>query len=714
MAYTYYQAPPATSGEDMVMGWVREAVQQGQNFLGTQRGYQDLRKCFDIIAGVDGEKLPSYLSKIKSNRLKRQAREIVATLSDIRNFWDYQTDNRDFYQNKNVLTRSARAWWQNSFADRGMREALQYAVVGGTGWVSPTWNHDFYGYGRGELVLDSFGPDDVLVVQLPKSGDHQQAYAVIIRKEMPIALAHAFYPEYSHLIVPDRDAPSMMKRAVEQMQRFMSPVLNAFGKGSRREPSSVQFPTVDIFHTYIMDRTINMSGYRKPMGKVGSSWYYEVPSFGDLIASGNGTTRKADRVDAMLYPMRRLIVGTRNVRISDDTSPWWHGMVPAIPFRTDDWPWEFLGMPVIKDGVEYDNSLTELMRGVNNVARVRLQPPLQYDTNAVAKSDMEKLDTRKPNTKIGVNMQMGEAIKMLLPHEVLEVPAWIGEFAQLLKDDMDYQIGAKDMMALAKARSMQAGDMKQIEEFAGPIVKDISRGMEKSLRELGTMMKFNFFQYYNLARRVQLLGSDGITREDFDYSPGDMVPSHMPGEDLSVPSKFDKFSRARNHANNFYYYATPGALHEITQMTQKLMLLQLQRTGFPLDPWTMADAFNVPNFGPPPKGTSNVMERFVAWMRMKNEWAVEQQKTLAKAQLEIQAAAQAAQAGSIAAGAVAGAQAGGGGAPADPSIAEGNGAVDNSAPGGPPAQSQGRPPTAQKAPHIVSKDGGTRSTIAES
>lgn len=45
-----------------------------------------------------------------------------------------------------------------------------------------------------------------------------------------------------------------------------------------------------------------------------------------------------------------------------------------------------------------------------------------------------------------------------------------------------------------------------------------------------------------------------------------------------------------------------------------MIFLQLWRDGrFPLDPYTLAEVLDVPNFGPPPSGTKNVIERWKAF-----------------------------------------------------------------------------------------------------
>jgi hypothetical protein len=186
--------------------------------------------------------------------------------------------------------------------------------------------------------------------------------------------------------------------------------------------------------------------------------------------------------------------------------------------------------------------------------------------------------------------------------------------------------------------------------------------MEASIRSIGEMVKGLFFQFYDARRRIQVMGKDGTTEEDFDFEPGNLVPSHMPGEPTDTKSPTSRLERARWHMNNVFLEITPNSLHQITQTTRKLMLLQLQKTGFPVDPWTIAEAFDIPNFGSPPAGSRTVMERYVGWLRLQSE--IKQALT--------------------------------------PPQAPGQG------------KGGGRPPTNTHGPRVVNKDQGTRSTIATS
>src|SRR5271167_76632 len=91
--YREWQVPHFETSHDKKLSWCAEAMQEGQSWLKSQRGYEDMRKALDVISGRMGDVIPEYRSQLNSNRLKRNVREIVGALSDIRPLWGYHSDN---------------------------------------------------------------------------------------------------------------------------------------------------------------------------------------------------------------------------------------------------------------------------------------------------------------------------------------------------------------------------------------------------------------------------------------------------------------------------------------------------------------------------------------------------------------------------------------------------------------------------------------------
>jgi hypothetical protein len=145
------------------------------------------------------------------------------------------------------------------------------------------------------------------------------------------------------------------------------------------------------------------------------------------------------------------------------------------------------------------------------------------------------------------------------------------------------------------------------------VIGDMSRSMEKPMTDLGVMMLSNFLQFDSVAKRLEILGEDGFTKEDIDYDPGNLIPA----PDKPTKRLLTVFDRGRAHAAQFTYQIAAGSLHQITSLTRRLTLWQLFRTpGFPLDPWTLSTAFDI-NLGPEPPNCDSIVEKWAEWERMK-------------------------------------------------------------------------------------------------
>ena len=667
--YTTYRYPAQGADTQDLLGRLNDGRTQGETFLQSQRGYEDMDQAIDIIAGTNDRRRPASLSRISPNVLKRNIREIVASLSNIRPMWNFKNDNRDYDDHSAILNKLLHSWYLHTFADRSIRKALQYAAVQSRGYVMPVWTKDFWCFGRGDIELKVLGPRDVIPEQIGPNNDLQKAYAVHVHEEVPINLAHAMFPAFQDLIVPDRSGPSNLRRGGSRIARFISPVLDAVSRLRGREADNRSIPTIDLYWTYILDTSINMSGEDILMGEPGTNWSYKVPYLGKKIPSGINDTegrplfRDAQPEDCQMYPKRRLVIWTRSCVIRDGPSYWWHGYCPVVPFSMDDWPWEFLGYSAIRDGASVQDSAQQLLRAIEDSANARLRPPLAYDEDAFSKTFMERFDPRQPGQKVPFNLSMGEAMKILVPANYYDIPVSFFTHIKDLFELIGNLLGVKDLTAIAKARQIPSADaLEKISEMAGPLMVDMSRTMEASIRLLGEMVKGLFFQFYDARRRIQVMGQDGTTEEDYDYEPGSIVPSHMPGEPTDTKSPTSRTERSRWHMGNIFLEITPNSLHQITQSFRKMGLLQLKKMGFPVDSWTIAEAWDLPNFGSPPVGARTIMERWIAEQRL----MAELKQALAP--------------------------------PPQPGQGKGG----------------GRPNSNSKSPHIQNKDGGTRSTISTS
>lgn len=698
--------PFTTSGEiaysdSKLLDWTRNVVTDGRSYLRLQPAYRYIQDGIDLVNGDLDNVSTSTLSNVKSEMTMRNLKEVVAAQSNIRVIPAFKSEIPEFREQVSILNNSFMGWQNGTFFDRKLRKAWQYATACGTGYLGLRYDPNYWYKGKGDILAEAYGPLDVLPIGMGRQHDLQKAYAVALRVETPIHEAWRLFPDFVDKIRPSRDSSKGRGTVIGAAVKYASSVLRRFGPGMTQENESAPWQMTDIYYIYVDDNSANNTGKPIAMGQPGTSWFYTVPFIGQDLRvgetkGGQPITRKATYEDCLYYPNKRLVISTEDTVLTPDpvtqVSPYWHARTPLVQFRSDDWPWGFLGFPITRYGQSLEKANNQVQRGMIDAMNARLSPPRGYDRNITSKALMETMDTRIPNQTVGLDFTFGSdsPIRPLLPFNWYEFPAYYPQIIQENEQRMTHQMGVADAAAMARARQLPSGDsMEKIMESLGPLIKDMSRNMEESIRFIGELWKSNFFQFYTAPRRMQLLGPDGLGQEDFDYDPGNLIPATETVVQMSQISQSTEgvpyFERARWHKDNFTFSVTPYSLHELNSMTRRLFILQLSKSGFPMDWWTMADMFDVKNFGNLPmfedpqtgemRPAQTVMERWTCQMEM---------------MAHIQAANQQQKGGP-------GGGSGGGG-------------------GGKPGKGPGRPGTGQQPPTLEQKggDAGTRSTIRES
>jgi hypothetical protein len=684
-AWRSWQCPPSAAPDYRIVGWLNEAAEEGQAWLKNQRGEVDFKKALDVISGLDTiVRQPSsdYRSKVNPNRLKRNIREIVFALSKLRPIWAYGTANSALKGNADMFNKILKSLYLEEFFDISICKALAYAAATATGWVNPVYRRDMYGTGKGHIALDTYGAPCVLPCQLPSDGDFQNAYAVTILKELPIAMAHGMFPQHQASLVPTESRYWYMHDAVRHSAK--GNVWQRIAGKVFRQPGSEALADllIPIRYTYVIDLSINTTKQPIQMGEPGASWSYTVPYIGQDIPVGkdkNGAMlhRKADENDARLYPYRRLLIADDKTKLYDGPGFDWHGMLPLAPFCLDSWPWEPIGFSLVHDAYELNEADKELTRGNMDKARAQLDMSLAYDTNAISEKEARALDPMLPRGRYGYDGNATEPGKPpftpVVPEAIIKIDPTTLQFQKdMIQQPMDHQVALTDVVNLAKMRAVGSMDeIQKIMEANGPIIEGLSRSMEKPMRDIGEMVKYLILQYMPTSAVVQRVGATGMEMSVIDFDPTSLVPSHMPGEDPEQASPTARVARARNFADNLKFLITPGTLHEMSQMVMKLGLIQLKKAGVKISSQTIAEAWNISNYGGFGDGTE--VEKFQAEQEADLLFAARMQAIGADAGLG---------------------QPPGGAAPGK--------------------QPEGRPATNAQPPQIKNKDGGARSTISTS
>lgn len=629
--------------KDRFLGWMREAIAQGEWFLKSQSGYRFVDTSHKIMSDIGFDEVPSTLSKASYNFIKRDVRQLVAMLANPRPISSFKCENSAYDQQTEILNQCYLNWNSGAFVDRSLRAALQYSAVEGTGYLLTEWDPGFWGAGKGDIRLTPLGVDAVLPIQInPDTNDLQSAYAVIIRRQLPIVELIRRFPHLASSLTPDGEVSGRLRRMWNNIMDKVTPTVhNTYGDGrGYRGEDFASRSLVTVYDIYINDVSVNTSGQPIKMGIEGSPWEYTVPSYGSEIPSGvfdpsgRPLSRIADMHDARMFPYRRHVVATRNAVLYDGPSRYWHGKVPLVRFRLDDWPFEYCGIPITKEPAKIQAMLTSLLRAYDDSANARLRPPVQYDDTRISPADAERIDLRAGGMVVGTSDMLGPTFKLLAEPSYYAMGQDILSIMQWAKERGSELIGSNDLMAISKAGQIPSGDtIEKLEQLAGPVATDFARNMEAALKELGEQFKSLVFEFYTAKRRFHLLGPDGLTLQDYDFDPGQLVPGLLPGA--------SRAERARMHMENFSFQVVPGSVYQQTQASRKLLMLQLARMGMPISPYTLLDMFEVPNPGKPPVPGATEIEKWKAWKKEELGVMIESQMQMAQAQMAMQAQAQA-------------------------------------------------------------------------
>jgi hypothetical protein len=405
----------------------------------------------------------------------------------------------------------------------------------------------------------------------------------------------------------------------------------------------------DIYYTYVLDLRINYGevdeqgnpilgpdgnpiGKPLEMGQAGTSWAYTVPYVGQTITrfeGGQNVTRPATEDDCRVYPYRRLLISCNDALMYDGPAFDWHGMVPLVPFYLDEWAWEDTGFSLFQGTANTQDAIDDLMRYIYRVAMARANPGKVYNTDITTGDKQGKLTSRQaesldpfdPGIGWGVDGDIKEPVlRPPFPEWCYNIPEWVMKIVEFLQASIMRQLGHDQIKSLEKLRA-NISDPEKLLDAEGPTVMGTSRSMERGFRDLARIFLGLVVQYMPVGVLADYVGVDAIAPATFDYKPYSIIPSHLEGEQTTdaagnpVESGVTESERAKNFLRNIRVSVTPHSMHYIAQAQKKLNLLALLGKGVPIDPETLANEFDLSNWGSIEGST--IKEKVLNWAKEK-------------------------------------------------------------------------------------------------
>lgn len=601
---------PATGYERELLTWIISAVKEGEAIVMVESQLEDVDDNYRIVMGDSRQERdqdaasskPYYRSSYKMSRIGKNIDDIASALTDFRPIGQFKTYNTLYESQAQILDKLQSAWWHSMDIDLKIQLLVKESLIARTSYAQVVFNPTLHqGLGDIDLVIRDYR--DVLPIRPNSKLTIQDAVGVIIRSKNTVNWGRARYSDKADQIIANNEGGVAAKWS--QKALMSSPILDYLERQMPKKQTDFAIPTYDHYEIYIKDGSLNKSGSRKWVGpgpEDKNPWGYWVEP------------------DKPLYPRGRLIVVCNlNVVLFDGGNPYWHGMFPIIKLTLNPYAKSFLGKSAIIDAKPAHKMTNELLCGLVDACRKALKPGLVVDRQAVNRQVLDNFDTSEPGFKLRTNPSGGQGI-------IFEPPPVIPPYVENVRNEgnqfIDHAMGVLDMRAMMQLKQLAGDiDVESLMEHLGPSVRTKGRMLEVFLRELGLMMRANFFQFYSVERRIEVLGAEGMDFEDFDFDPGSLVPAFM-SQDFNSEKESSRFlnpngemkprsERAQAHINSFSYYIAPNSLLSLAKTQDKLMYLQLFRMGV-IDPITLLEKLEIPNIGELPGGPKTILERMSA------------------------------------------------------------------------------------------------------
>lgn len=590
--FVEWQAPPVEAGGYYVKGWIDELIQNDIRWAKAQEGTRTMQRDIRLLLGLDQD------NSMKSNMLMPNIRTFVETISNLRQIATLGVKAEQYKQYAATYNGALKhVYWASEYV-YNMRRALQYAMLG-SGFIWTHFSRDKYGWGKGQNRFDSLGPLEVLPEQLPFNNDIQGAYAVTIITPMPVAEAHARFPEFQEYLVPISRYDWKTYGAPTGIQ------LDHWDRNRFNEQWGWENRYCIIQRTFVRDLRINETRRNIQMGVPGATWGYTVPSYGDLLTSTNPLnglpeSRKADESDCRLYPQLRQIITAPSVPVPmyDDTAFDMHGEMPVTQVDVNDWPWAARGYSAVRQVAGLERARRARASEIDEILAVRKDPPLGYDfTSGVVRTQIEKLDLlRAQGIRAGLKGDPKKAMSSLLP-DSMEVDSEDWKAQEWYDSGVKATLGMSDIASMRDLK-MNLSD-NQFEKFItnlGPMAQGISMVLWRCSCRIAQMLKYNIAQYVSVDELISMIGPEAVDLETYDNDPVSIVPANLPNEIMGQESRYTRAQRARWFLERLGVVSTPMQLLDITAMQEKMLAMFLFQKGAQIPQSWYMEKFNVQGF----------------------------------------------------------------------------------------------------------------------
>jgi hypothetical protein len=519
-------ASPSDRLETEVNEWCEKLFEQLTSDKEREREVRDSLRIIEYLEGKQWASNARYArSRPVVNKFHRHYWEGIGFLSDLA--LDFQIKLYDkldsFSEFEKLLNELCVYWAKHSHFEDRTYDVIHYGMLH-SGWAKLHWKSSLNG-GLGDMALEPIAPWNIALAS--GSNDPNEAEALCHYRVVTLNQLYRDFGEIARRVEPDSvysqgganlssDSlrPSYVNKDV--WARLGDPLKKRM-LGDAAPSTDDVYPKTLLKGFWLRDDRINESSRSVIVGPSENG----QPKFSWCYWAEPGEP---------IYPRGRVINTAGGVVLTDSPNPYWHSRFPFSPFRPLRVPWQLKGASPVRPWMQMQNITNRIYGGLLDFINAILEPTLIAPKAAFPQADWDALDPGMAGGKIRFNNNSPKAPEFA---KKAELPGWVFSYLQEIGKEYDMASGASAMsQALGKKQVPGDDALERIMSSRALPIKVQSRALTSWVSEIGEMGIANILQFYTPAHRVAILGTKGISSNDFRPIYGEALPSGMKPEDF--------------------------------------------------------------------------------------------------------------------------------------------------------------------------------------
>jgi hypothetical protein len=501
--------------------WCDQAYEEG---IANQSDIPEIREIdtsLDYLLGFQWKQsMPSYRAQPVSNEILSNFWETIGLLTDIKPMFKITdiSGADSFSKTEDILNKLAKGWAGTTIFQRRMAFWTMYGMFTSAP-AKCYWNPFARGtsgdYMDGDIDLEALSAKSIL--RLGEGDDIQDDECVIHRRVRTLDWIKRAYPKMGKLVQAE-EAKSKYTvdmatpvTVMPQLFQNLSPAAKRMMGASDRSSIQSVYPRAEVREYWHNDDSRNESPNIIWMGPEKAAWGYWV------------------KPGQKMYPRGRLVIRANKVTLYDEPNPYWHRKKPFTLLGLYSVPWQRYALSVLSPWMKQQDILNQIMSGVLQAVKKAVNPILMAPKQAIHPEALRAIDSSKPNLKVSYNANAGTAPTWSQPPNIGAYPLPV---YQMILKSMKQMSGSSAMDEASGKKQIPGSDTLDRLSFSkNTPIRMMGRNIEDSVDEVGMMWTGNAIQFYDAAHRVQLLGPQGLAKEDIQDPAGNLTPQGIDSEE---------------------------------------------------------------------------------------------------------------------------------------------------------------------------------------